>query len=68
MPNLLLDNDIQWAAQVNIVPRLNSTPRGYQRFSFGDADAIRALNLPVIEQGDEHHLNQLSTGPYILFR
>ena len=69
MPNLLLDNDVQWVAPVSIIPRLNTVPRGYQTFRFDDRAAVRALNLPNLDPAeDQQHLIMLTTGPYIIHR
>ena len=67
-PNLLLDQSVQWVNPPLFTPRLNSQPRGWQQFGFGDRSAAQQLGLPVIDAADGHHLYVLATGSYAINR
>ena len=68
-PNLLLDESVTWDFDVNLIPRHNSIPQNYQRFSFNDTARLSSLNLPVlVTAGHRKDLKVLGTGPYVIAR
>ena len=39
--NLIIDEGVEWDVNVAVIPRHNSTPRGFQLFEFGDLNFVR---------------------------
>ena len=63
-PNLVLDPDIDWSLNLQLIPTPVRGLPGYCHFSFNDEEMKEELHLPRLYEGDGWELHLLATGPY----